>query len=824
MSFRLLAVVLHFVAGAVLSNAAAHAQDPDGHSGSEWTSIRAAYEDARHRVFEGREGFEARAHRQQYSSRFDGRGVTITPDGGDWSFGLTLAAYGRGPDVVPVDRPVETTREARRLEYRWDERVTEWYVNGDDGLEHGFTVSERPIGADGGSGLRFDLCVLGDLAPVVDPSGLAIALFDARGEIAATYGGLFVTDAEGRELGARMSTIPGGISILVDDSEASYPLTIDPIIQQAYVKASNTDQGDRLGFSVAIDGNTLVVGAPGEDSAAIGVNGNQADDSAGNSGAVFVFTRANGTWMQEAYLKPSNTGSGDDFGHSVAIAGDTIVVGARDEESSATGVNGDDSDNSLPFAGAAYVFTRTDTTWSQQAYLKASNTGEGDQFGVRVKVAGETIVVAANQEDSSATGVDGDQTSNSANAAGAVYVFVRKGTDWSQQAYIKASNTQGGDQFGHSLDFDGHTLVVGAISEDSAATGVNGDESSNAISQSGAAYVFIRSGSTWVQEAYLKASNTGQFDQFGFAVAIDGDTAVVGAQNEDSDATGVNGTQTNNFESNSGAAYVFTRSSGSWSQEAYLKASNTWMGDVFGTSLDIEGDVLVVCATGEDGVSTGVNGSQENGVPNSGAAYVFERSASTWVQSAYLKASTTDTSDELGISVAIRGTTLVVGSQDESSAATGVNGDESDDSMLQAGAVFVFDLEPDWCIVPGCHGNTATFSVPTLPARIDTTVEVELVGSTVSEGAVAMFYGANGTDAFGCGIQLSPIEEQLLANAPMPVLHTFSSMSGGQATTRIVVPNQPAIVGVRVTLQAVAVDPLVPTCEFSNGLEFVIRP
>ncbi|MBN1538004.1 MAG: FG-GAP repeat protein, partial [Anaerolineales bacterium] len=142
----------------------------------------------------------------------------------------------------------------------------------------------------------------------------------------------------------------------------------------------------------------------------------------------------------DSYLKASNTGSEDLFGRSVAVSGDTVVVGATGEASSATGVDGDQTDNSASGSGAAYVFVRSSGVWSQQAYLKASNTGANDFFGGSVAISGDTVVVGAMHEDSSATGVDGDQTNNSADASGAAYVFVRSNGDWSQQAYLKASN------------------------------------------------------------------------------------------------------------------------------------------------------------------------------------------------------------------------------------------------------------------------------------------------------------------------------------------------------------------------------------------------
>jgi uncharacterized membrane protein len=260
--------------------------------------------------------------------------------------------------------------------------------------------------------------------------------------------------------------------------------------QQAYLKASNTEAGDWFGYAVATDGDTVVVGARREDSAAIGVNGNQLDNSATDSGAAYVFTRTEGMWSQQAYLKASNTEAGDKFGLAVAISGDTIVVGAFFEDSAATGINGNQADNSTPDSGVAYVFTRTAGMWSQQAYLKASNTDGDDLFGVIVAVDGDTIVVGAWGESSAATGVNGNQTDNSASAAGAAYLFTRTAGTWRQDSYLKASNTTSSAFFGSAVAVSGDTIVIGAYGESSAATGVNGNQMDDSAFYAGAVYVF----------------------------------------------------------------------------------------------------------------------------------------------------------------------------------------------------------------------------------------------------------------------------------------------------------------------------------------------
>ncbi|MEP6959306.1 MAG: FG-GAP repeat protein, partial [Nitrospirota bacterium] len=270
---------------------------------------------------------------------------------------------------------------------------------------------------------------------------------------------------------------------------ATFNAGLPPFAQQAYIKASNAQANDAFGESVALSGDTLIVGADSEASNATGINGNQADNSAPNSGAVYVFTRTNGVWTQQAYLKASNTNAQDEFGHSLDFSGDTLVVAAHGEASKATGVNGDQTDNTAPDSGAVYVFTRTNGVWTQQAYIKASNTDAGDEFGDTKALSGDTLAVGA-VEASCATGINGDQTNNNCPAAGAVYVLTRTAGVWTQQAYIKASNTDAGDNFGQYVVVSGNTFAVTAQYEASKATGINGNQLDNSAPISGAAYVF----------------------------------------------------------------------------------------------------------------------------------------------------------------------------------------------------------------------------------------------------------------------------------------------------------------------------------------------
>ena len=213
------------------------------------------------------------------------------------------------------------------------------------------------------------------------------------------------------------------------------------------------------------------------------------------------------------------------------------------------------SDESLTSAGAAYVFVRSGTTWTQHAYLKASNTGEFDGFGQSVGVSGDTVVVGAQREDSGTTGVDSSSDENVLDA-GAAYVFVRSGTSWSEQAYLKASNPGRNALFGNSVSISGDAVVVGAHFEDSLTIGVNSTPNEDG-EKVGAAYLFVRSGSTWRQRAYLKAGFARSEHNFGSSVAVSGDTVVAGAMEEGSGTTGVNSLP-DESASSAGATYILS--------------------------------------------------------------------------------------------------------------------------------------------------------------------------------------------------------------------------------------------------------------------------
>jgi len=458
----------------------------------------------------------------------------------------------------------------------------------------------------------------------------------------------------------------------------------------AYMKASHAGKDNQFGFAIALsaDGKTLAVGAISDDSAAKGVNG-VSKEHAVNSGAVYVYTRDNKGWKQQAYLKASNTAEGAQFGNALSLSadGNLLAVGSTGEASSATGIDGNQSDRSMSSAGAVYVFARAGAAWSQQAYLKSSNTGGPDigyQFGYAVSLSsdGSTLAVGETSDPSNATGINGDQKNTDAPEAGAVFVFSRSGTTWSQQAYIKPGTTPARNLlFGYAVGLNGNgdTLAVGAYNDEG---------------RKGAVYVFARNNGTWSQQMRVLATNGQVGDYLGCSLAIsdDGNT-IVAAAAEDRIAL-IRAGKTDVSDS-VGGAYVFVRAGGKWSQQAYVKAFNPRENDQFGWALAMsrDGNTIAIGSHLEDSGAKGVNGNQSDAsMEDSGAVYVYTRTGTTWNPTAYVKAPNTQPSAEFGISVALNGDgkMLAAGATKENSGAKGVNGRQDDQSTVNQGAAYVY--------------------------------------------------------------------------------------------------------------------------------------
>jgi hypothetical protein len=500
--------------------------------------------------------------------------------------------------------------------------------------------------------------------------------------------GRFGFDSEGARGDGDIATLDSADGASVD-GDTFVPARV------TFVKASNTETFDNFGWAVALsrDGTTLAVSALQEDSSATTINGSQTDDTAPQSGAVYVFTRSGATWAQQAYLKPANTGSGDVFGWSLAISddGNRVVVGSPLEDSDTTGVNPVSTDPSMTFdAGAAYVFSRTGTTWAQEAFLKATNTGGTDDFGVAVAIAGNgtTVAIGAGNEDSNSTGINQDTANNSATDAGAVFIYDFAAA-WTFSAYLKASNTDAGDRFGTALALsaDGNTLAVGTPAEDSGAMTIGGIETDNSVTEAGAVYVFTRSGVTWSQQEYIKPSQLDFGDFFGnrLALSSDGSTLVAVAPGNDSTIA------------NSGTSFVFSRSGVTWSELTILKAPNAGDNDQFGFDVAISGDsnAVIVGAGYEDGGGTGVDADPaDNSSQDSGAAYVWGRaSGADYTFAAYTKPPVLSVGDQFGASVAMSydHRTAAISMPYEDSGTNGVNGSATDESASDSGAVYILE-------------------------------------------------------------------------------------------------------------------------------------
>lgn len=486
---------------------------------------------------------------------------------------------------------------------------------------------------------------------------------------------------------------------------------VDVWYQESFIKVANSDPFDSFGSSVDIYADTLVVGAPEEDSN-LSVITNGATSSSNNfldgSGAVYVFKRNFEDWKQAAYLKSPNNNKGDLFGSVVKVHNQTLVASAPLEDSNqSTIVNGTtaSADNSLSASGGVFVFTENDSElWSQQAFIKSPTPDIGDEFGSNMALHQNTLIVAASREDSNQTSITngvGGSADNTLLDSGAVYVFQRTGVTWGQEAYVKAGNAHATALYGKAVGLDTDTLVIGAPREDSAQStitngvGVALDHNS---AGSGAVYVYKRTGAAWIQEAYIKAKNNNSVDYFGAAVDIRGDLLAVGAPREDSNETvitiGTNASSDNNG-TDAGAVYLYQRTGASWAQVAYVKAPNSDPDDQFGHSLKLGQDTLVVGSPLEDSNQDGVSVSSSalNDAANAGAVYVFKKVGVNWLSESYIKPAHSDGGDLFGHALSMSGDTIVIGAPGESSAEYVITNSQNaslNNDSSQSGAVYVY--------------------------------------------------------------------------------------------------------------------------------------
>jgi hypothetical protein len=396
---------------------------------------------------------------------------------------------------------------------------------------------------------------------------------------------------------------------------------------------SDGSAGDRFGVAVAISGDTALIGSSFD------------DDSGVNSGSAYIFERDRGVWTERAKLLPSDGAAHDQFGAAVSVSGDTAVVGTWPylEESSRP--------------GSAYVFVGSGGAWTQQAKLLPDDHPTLSLFGFTTSVFGNTAVVGAPDD------------SENGPASGSAYVFVRDGEVWTQQAKLLPNDGAAGDMFGFSASLNGITAVVGAIEDDDRGPGT------------GSAYVFVRQGEVWTQQAKLLPNDDPPPWYFGWAVAVSGDTAVIGVRDEK--------------DPNRGAAYVFARSGDTWTQQAKLLASDGAVSDFFGRAVSISGNNAVIGAYFND----------DNGF-NSGSAYLFHRHGGVWTERAKLLPSDGATQDFFGWSVAVTGGTALIAAW------------RDDDNGGNSGSAYLFPISlifADGLESGDCSGWSFEVPQPRLP-------------------------------------------------------------------------------------------------------------
>ncbi len=419
--------------------------------------------------------------------------------------------------------------------------------------------------------------------------------------------------------------------------------------QQAYLKASNAEAGDMFGPMIAMSGDTLVVGAPEEDSNSKAIDGDQNNNSLEASGAVYVFTNRGDSWVQQAYLKPSDALADDYFGLSVAISGDTLVIGAVHAPIFRPGAN------TATRPGVAYVFTRTQGKWGQVSRLSPTTGSNGDWFGYNVAAEGDMIAIGAPRDAGS----------------GAAYIYERIGGEWREQKKVKASPVVMNAMFGTSLAVSNTTLVVGSA-----------DDGSD-MNDAGSAHVFTRGAGEWAQTQRLVGNPIAAGANFGYAMAMKGDHLLIGAPRALSIGTWASTAP--------GEVFAYRRNGTSWEFKERLRALLPRTSDSFGSAVAMTADAAAIGSCGDASGASGIGGdASRRDAGYAGAGYLFALEGDKWKLSAYIKAQEPDGYDSLGFGAAISEDAAAFSAIWEESAARGVNGDQSNNSAPRSGAAYVF--------------------------------------------------------------------------------------------------------------------------------------
>jgi hypothetical protein len=571
-------------------------------------------------------------------ARFSVRGADLRARGG--SLSMTSLALGRGGRLSPAD-VLSIGAHANRVSYDRGQ-LAEWYTAGPLGIEQGFTISRRPTGA--GGPLTLALGLAGSLRP--RQSGSQVRFLTSSGRVVLRYGALQAIDASGRRLGVALEVQGDKLLVRVWDRGARYPLRIDPLIQQGEkLTGAGEIASGRFGFSVALsaDGDTALIGA------------HYAIRNNNEAGGAWVFTRSGSTWTQQGGKLNGTGHAGEtlfdhigegDFGYSVALSadGDTALIGGPGDNGGATNEGG---------VGAVWVFTRSGSTWTQQGE-KLTGTGE-----IGKGAFGESVVLSAD----GATALIGGSADNG--GAGAAWVFTRSGSTWTQQGEKLVGNCTGscaGEGSGESGEGEFGTSVALSENGDTALIGGPADNGG-----AGAAWVFASSDGAWSQQGEKLVGDctggcadegTGESGEGKFATSValsaDGGTAMIGGPADNGGA---------------GAAWVFTRSGSTWTQQGQKLVGDCTGGCADeGTGETGEGKFATSVALAEDGDTALIGGPADNG--GAGAAWVFVRSAGAWSQQGQKLTGGEEGNSEFGYSVTLSedGDTAVIGGPEDDTA------------------------------------------------------------------------------------------------------------------------------------------------------------
>jgi hypothetical protein len=614
-----------------------------------YDSLMEAVDAAQRQVREAKDekgGLFAHNPSQRYVARFGSQDLELqfpkAEDEKPDSLRMTVTSFGRQKSLLAPPSASPKPRSEHAVTVRTG-ALEEWYENDPQALRQWFKVHERPAGE---GELRVEMKLAEGWTAT--GGGQSATLSGPGPEL--NYSELKVWDADGKELPARIEADGQLLALAVNDTNATYPVTIDPTfkLEQKLVPPGKSGEGDWFGISVDLDGVRAIVGAPyavntvplvggmayvfletmngweleyelepadsdnfhlfgisvalSGGTAMVGATGD--DEIAPNSGAAYLFARRGTVWVEEAKLKPGSLEAADILGSAIDVDGDTAVVGlARDDDK---GIG----------AGAVFVYQRSGTDWDLQAKIYADDASAGDFFGDTVAVDGDIVAIGASFADHGGN-VD----------AGAGYLFQDDGSDWKQIAKLTASDSEADDYLGGSVDLDGDTVVFGARGED----GFGNNR--------GAAYVYVQVGTVWKEEGKLIGASADS-EGFGAAVALYENTLVVGEPRSDD----------NGFDS--GVAYVFTRSGGVWTPQQELEPNDPQVQQFFGISVAAGKDVVLVGAYFDSQAALG-----------SGSTYFFTRSGTTWSQDQKVENPSTRSSGPqgFGLSVAISGDTAIVG-------------------------------------------------------------------------------------------------------------------------------------------------------------------